>query len=79
VAAVLYSRCEVFEGGPVASEFVRDNNSRLAKRLKELAKKPSCGLFVTLRLDQDVQDIAFAVNSTPQPILLPVNWKDNFV
>jgi hypothetical protein len=51
----------------------------LAKRREELAKKPSCGLFVTLRLDQDVQYIAFAVYSTPQPILLPVDWKDNFV
>jgi hypothetical protein len=47
--------------------------------LEEFAKKPSCGLFVTLRLDQDVQYIAFAAYSTPQPILLPFNWKDNFV
>jgi hypothetical protein len=54
VAAVLYFRCEVFQGGPIASEFVRDNNSRLVKRFEELAKKPSCGLFVALRLDQDV-------------------------
>lgn len=79
MAAVLYSRSEAFQGGPVALEFVRDNNSWSAKRLEEIAEESNGGPVIAPRLDEDVQYIAFAINSAPQPILLPINWKDDFV
>jgi len=44
MAAVLDAQSEVFQGGPVASKFVRDNNSRLAKGLEQFAEEPICGV-----------------------------------
>lgn len=45
----------------------------------KFAKKLICGIFIAPRLNEDVQHIAMAVNSTPQSILPPAHWKDNFV
>lgn len=79
MVAVLYSRSKAFQGGSVAPEFVLDDNSWLTKRPEQFAEEPICSLFIAPRLNEDVQHVAIAINSAPQPILLPVHWKDNFV
>ncbi len=79
MAAVLNFRSKFLQGCTIASEFVGHNNPRRAKRLEEFAKKPSSGPSITPRLDEDVQHVTATINGTPQPILLPVNRKNDFV
>jgi hypothetical protein len=44
-----------------------------------LPKNRMGGPFIVLRLHEDVQHIAFAVDSSPQPTLLTIHQKDDFV
>jgi hypothetical protein len=79
MTAMLYSRSKLLQGGAIASEFIGDDHPRLTKCLESFAEEPNGGPLIEPRLHEDVQHIVFAVDSAPQPILLTIYPKDDFV
>ena len=79
MAAMLYSRGKLLQGGPVAFEFIGDDHPWLTKGIEQFTEEPNGGPFIAPGLHEDVQHIAFAVDGAPQPILLTIYRKDDFV
>ena len=68
------------KGGAVGSEFVCDNPSRLeAVALQEFLHQLQCDLRISLPLDLEVEDLAFVVDSSPEPVALPSDGDSHLI
>jgi hypothetical protein len=60
------------KGRPVGSQLVGDDNRRNETLVtKELAEQPQCRDLVALGLNENFENLAFAVNGTPMYIWRP--------
>ena len=80
VLPMLHPLEEFLLGRTVALELVRDNDSGgTLLGLKQLAEKLVGGRLVASALHQNIDDLAIFINSSPQVILLAVDFDDDFV
>jgi hypothetical protein len=66
----------MFDRLDIAAQLVGDHDPRLAELIDQPLEKPLGCFSVSSRLHENVEDVPFRVDGTPQPMFLPSN-RDN--
>jgi hypothetical protein len=71
---------DVSDGSGVASQFVGNDPQRFgALTTQESSKESLCSALITLRLDQDVDDVAVLIHGSPQILLSAVDSNEDLI
>lgn len=76
---VIRTTCQVADRLDVATQFVRDDNARLAKPTNQALQKTLGRLCVTVLLNQYIKDTPIGVDGPPKPELLSIDRDDHFI
>ena len=69
-----------YGGSGVASQFVGNDPQRCgALTMQESSKESLCSSLITLRLDQDVDDVAVLIHGSPQILLSAVDSNEDLI
>src|SRR3954452_3467 len=80
VLAVLDTRHDLTLGGTVAAQLVGDQHTRRSSLLlQQFAQQAFGGLLIAPALDEDVENEAFLIDRTPEPMLLASDGNDNLI
>jgi hypothetical protein len=71
---------DVSYGSGVASKLVGNDPDWFASlAAQEFSKESFCGVLITMRLDQNVDDVAVLIHGTPQILLLGVDPNEDLI
>lgn len=76
---VIRTTCQVADRLDVATQFVRDDNARLAKATNQALQKTLGRLCVTVLVNQYIKDTPIGVDGPPKPELLSIDRDDHFI
>jgi hypothetical protein len=79
VGAVVSVRGQCFDRLYIAAQLVGDHDPRLAELSDQPLEKPLGCFSVSSRLHENVEDVPFRVDGTPQPMFLPSNRDNNLI
>jgi hypothetical protein len=76
VGAVISVRRQCFDRLDIAAQLVGDHDPRFAELIDQPLEKPLGCFNFSLRLRENVEDVPFRFDGTPQPMFFPSN-RDN--